>query len=229
MGIERSRKLPCRSRIALPPSLGIPGVEPLRVPIVVVAAGDEVTARLREPESLAGMAGERNRAPVLHRNAEDLRPACGANGTLIREGGDEERPGRSPLTLGGLLGRVDLRRLVDPRACRQKREVLVLDVVGQLSSRTIEPHVADHSVRRRMSPGGQSCMADDRLRIGMLVVSVGVVDTALVQISEPARLESIEDAIGLIAAELIDGDLQHQANPRLRRFLMHRRRFSMRQ
>jgi hypothetical protein len=58
--------------------------------------------------------------------------------------------------------------------------------------------------------GRQRDVADDGLGVGVLVVGVGVVDTLVHQVAEAAVAEQVCIAVGQIAAQGVDGDLQHK-------------------
>ena len=212
-------QLPGRAGVGQRGLAGVPGVHPVGVVVVVVAAGDELAAGLGEPERLARVTGQRHRAAVLDRDGEDLRRAVEVHGELVAEGRGQDGRRRAAVHLRRLLGGVDLGAAVDVGAGGEQVVVRVLDVVDQPALLTVEPDVAHHAVRRGDGAGRQRHVADDGLGVGVLVVGVGVVHALVHEIAEPAVTVQVGVAPGQIAAQRVDRDLQHQ--PRLLRRSRH--------
>ena len=174
----------------------VPSQHPVGVAVVVIGAGDELAVGLGEPEGLAGMTRQRDRAAVLDRDAEDLGLAVGVHRQLVAEGRGQDGVRRASVHLGGALGGVDLRGLVDVGIGRQQMVVGVFDVVDQAPLFAVEPEVADHPMGRGHGAGGQRRVPDDGLGVGVLIVGVVVVDTLFHQVAEAAVTEHMGVAAG---------------------------------
>ena len=149
------RQFPGGTRIDLRQFGGIPVQHPLRVSVVIIGAGNKLTAGLGKPECLAGMSGHRHRAAVLDRDTENLRLAGIMSREFIAEGGRQYGPWRTPVNLGGSLRRINFGALVDVAVGTQQVIVGILDVVNQAILGAIKPDVTDHAMPGGHRTGGQ--------------------------------------------------------------------------
>jgi hypothetical protein len=88
--------------------------------------------------------------------------------------------------------------------------VWIFDVVGQHTRGAIQPDVADHAVNRRVGTGGQRCVTDDRLCIGVAMMRIFIDRAVFEQVAESAFSKLAGMPAKQIAPKLVHGDLQDE-------------------
>jgi hypothetical protein len=130
------------------------------------------------------MPGHRDGAAILDRDAEDLRLGPEMQRDLVRDRGGQDVAGRAPIRRRGPLGGVDLGFGIDALGPHE-REVGILNVVELSPSDPVEPQVRHHAVDCRISAGRQGRVTHDGLGVGVAVMGVDEVHTAVEQAAEP--------------------------------------------
>ncbi len=201
---------PTGARVRLDAFLSVPCVHPLRIDIPVVTTGNECAAGLGEPVSGAAVTGHGDRASVLDRYAERLRPATAVALQFIGERCDQDGSRRAPFTAGSALGRVNFGVCVYGGALGEQTIVRVFHVVCRVTRFPVEPQVANHAVDRGMGAGRQRGVTHDRFRVGVGVVSVAVDDPGFPEVTEATVTQAVVVARRQVTAKLIHGDLQNE-------------------
>ena len=79
----------------------------------------------------------------------------------------------------------------------------IFDVVGQLTSFTVKPHIADHAMLRWKGSRGKRCMANDCFCIGILIMSVGEICSVHHEITESTLSKANAVTIKKISSQTI--------------------------